>query len=80
MQSTTVERAIGRPQRSVRVVRTGRAMDKDRARPPQAQVVPAVVSVVASVAWFGLITGFLELGILVIWHRLAIATVLGSSR
>ena len=38
----------------------------------------AGLSVVASAAWFGLLTGFLELGILLIWHRLAIATVLGA--
>ena len=78
MQSTTIERAVGRPQRSVRGVPTDRAMDTDRARQPVAQVVRAVVSIVASAAWYGLIAGFLELGILMIWHRLAIATVLGA--
>jgi len=78
MQSTVVERAIRRLQSPVRVARGGRAVDKDRARPPHAQGVRAGFSVVASAAWFGLLTGFLELGILVIWHRLAIATVLGA--
>ena len=37
-----------------------------------------MLSVIASAAWFGLVTGFLELAILLIWHRLAIATVLGA--
>ncbi len=78
MQSTVVERAIGRPQQSVRVVRTGRATDNDRARRMHVPLFRSVMSIVASAAWFGLLTGFLELGILVIWHRLAIATVLGA--
>jgi arylsulfatase A-like enzyme len=75
MQSTAVERAIKRFQRPVRVGREG---GREGARPPHAQRVQAGLSVVASAAWFGLLTGFLELGILVIWHRLAIATVLGA--
>jgi arylsulfatase A-like enzyme len=34
--------------------------------------------VVGSAAWFGLATGLIEVGVLWIWHRLAIATVLGA--
>jgi arylsulfatase A-like enzyme len=41
-------------------------------------VVGEVLKVLASAAWFGLATGLIEVAILVAWHHLVIATVLGS--
>jgi arylsulfatase A-like enzyme len=38
----------------------------------------SALSVVTAAAWFGLVVGFLELGCLVIWQRLAATPVLGA--